>query len=86
MKTLMFAGEPYTAERITKTADSITGYIGTDEVFAFRGISDFSGFELDGEWDPAGQTPEEMLEELKQLRKRVNDAEQAVFAMPDFML
>jgi len=86
MKTITFAGELYEAERIVKTADSISGYVGTDEVFCFRGISDFSGFELDGEWDPAVQTPEEMLEELKQLRKRVNDAEQAVFAMPDFML
>lgn len=86
MKTLTFAGESYEAERIVKTTDSISGYIGTDEVFAFRGISDFSAFVLDGEWDPATQTPEEMLEELKQLRKRVNDAEQAVFAMPDFLL
>lgn len=86
MKTLTFEGQEFEAERIVKTRDSISGYIGTDEVFTFRGISDFSGYVLDGEWDPATQTPEEMLEEIKQLRKRVNDAEQAVFAMPDFLL
>lgn len=86
MKTLTLNGKTYSADRIVKHEDSVIGYTGNDEVFRFSGISDFSGYELDSEWDPAVQTPEEMLDELKQLRKRVGDAEQAVFAMADFLI
>lgn len=58
MKKLKYNGETYEAERIVKTSDSITGYIGDTEVFSMRGISDFSGYELlDGaEWDTPSQT------------------------------
>jgi hypothetical protein len=53
LKQLKFNGEIYEAERIVKTSDSIFCYIGGVEVQSFKGISDFSGFELlDGaEWD-----------------------------------
>lgn len=52
MKNLLFNGESYEAEKIIKTNTSIIGYNGDTEVFAFRGISDFSLFELqDGEYD-----------------------------------
>lgn len=46
MKKLIFNGEEYEAERIVKTNTDIIGYNGNQEVFAFRGISDFSQFTL----------------------------------------
>ncbi|GGH17377.1 hypothetical protein [Paenibacillus segetis] len=64
MKTLIFIGETYEAERIVKTANSITGYNGNDVIFAFRGISDFSGFEIDGEWDDPELSIEDTLGNL----------------------
>lgn len=53
MKTLTVNNEEYQAERIVKTNTSIIGYNGNTEVFGFRGISDFSKFQLaEGqEWD-----------------------------------
>jgi hypothetical protein len=54
MKTLIFSDEQFDAERIVKTADSITGYDATgNQLFAFRGITDFTGFTLGAgeEWD-----------------------------------
>lgn len=53
MKTLIFSGETYQADRIVKTDTDIIGYIANQEVFAFRGISNWSLFQLaDGqEWD-----------------------------------
>lgn len=53
MKTLTVSGETYEAERIVKTTNSIIGYNGETEVFAFRGINDFNAFELEEgkEWD-----------------------------------
>lgn len=51
MKKLEAFGEGFEAERIVKTADSIIGYNGQAEVFAFRGITDFSLFVIDGEYD-----------------------------------
>jgi hypothetical protein len=53
MKKLKFFDELYSAERIVKTADSITGFNGDKEVFSLSGISDLSGFDLmDGaDWD-----------------------------------
>ncbi|MDQ0175971.1 hypothetical protein [Bacillus chungangensis] len=46
MKTLKYDGEELKAERIIKNADSIIGYNGESEVFAFRGVKDFSFFKL----------------------------------------
>jgi len=53
MKALTFSGEQYQAERIVKTDTDIIGYNGNTEVFLFRGISDFTQFQLaEGqEWD-----------------------------------
>lgn len=45
-----YLDETYTAERIVKNSDSAIGYSGTDEVFSFRGVSDFSLFETAGDW------------------------------------
>lgn len=47
MKKLVFNSESYEAEKIVKTETDIVGYNGNVEVFAFRGISDFSGFEIE---------------------------------------
>lgn len=54
MKILVFNDEQFEADRIVKTADSITGYDTTgNQQFAFRGITDFTGFVLGAgeEWD-----------------------------------
>lgn len=53
MKTLFVNGETFEAEKIVKTNTSIVGYINGKEVFAFRGINDFSVFQLEEgqEWD-----------------------------------
>lgn len=48
-KVIVFNKE-YVAERIVKTTNSIIGYNGEREVFAFRGISDFSLFQIEGEF------------------------------------
>ncbi|WP_313568826.1 hypothetical protein [Acetoanaerobium noterae] len=48
MKTLKFNQEEYKAEKIIKTENSIIGQdLQGNEVFAFRGISDFALFELE---------------------------------------
>lgn len=47
MKKLYFADQTYQAEEIVKTKDSIVGYVNGDEVFSFRGISDFTQFTLE---------------------------------------
>lgn len=66
MKQLKFFDEVYNAERIIKTADSIAGYIGDTEVFAMRGVSDFTDYELvDGaEWDLSNESS--ILSELQE--------------------
>ena len=47
MKTLKFNQEEYKSEKIIKTENSIIGQdLQGNEVFAFRGISDFALFEL----------------------------------------
>ena len=47
MKKLIFKGEIFEAEKITKTDLNITGYdINGNEIFLLRGISDFSQFQL----------------------------------------
>lgn len=73
MKQLKFMDETYEAERIVKTSDSIIGYIGDNEVFSMRGISDFSGFELlDGaEWDMP--TPTQIDEVKSDLSLMINE-------------
>ena len=53
MKILNFSGETYQADKIVKTQNSIIGYNNNQEIFAFRGINDFSAFQLSEgqEWD-----------------------------------
>lgn len=55
--------EEYQAERIVKNNTDIIGYNGNAEVFVFRGISDFSLFQLaEGqEWD----LPEQLQQDLE---------------------
>ena len=75
MKTLKFNNEKYSAEKIIKTMDAIIGQdLQGNEVFAFRGISDFSLFELED-----GQ--EFDLDEKEDLRKRLEIAEEALNEM-----
>lgn len=72
MKTLHLDGEVFQAESIVKTETSIIGYDGTTEVFAFRGINDFSKFKLENgeEFDLDEKTKQallfaELYEEMK---------------------
>lgn len=53
MKKLNYDGNVFEAKSIVKTNTDIIGYNGNQEVFTFRGISDFSQFQLaEGqEWD-----------------------------------
>lgn len=52
-KKLLHNGVSFEAERIVKTSNSITGYNGQTEVFSFRGIKDWSQFQLEEgqDWD-----------------------------------
>jgi len=63
MKTLHLDGEVFQAERIVKTETSIIGYNGITEVFAFRGINDFSKFKLENgeEFDLDEKTEQALL-------------------------
>ncbi|KHO39114.1 hypothetical protein OR62_07715 [Clostridium tetani] len=69
MKKLMVNDEVLEAEKIIKTETDIIGYVDNKEVFAFRGIKDFSIFKLEGghEFD----TPED------DLNKRIKALEQS---------
>lgn len=68
MKVLTVHDEIFEAERIIKTDTTIVGYAGGVEVFAFRGVNDFSAFQLaDGQdWD---------VDEINELRQQVADLE-----------
>jgi len=64
MKKLIYGGLEFKAEKIIKTETYIVGYdINGIEVFAFRGISDFTGFTLDDgqEFDKEEPTQDEIL-------------------------
>lgn len=70
MKTLYFNNKAFQAEKIIKKADSIIGYIGSNEVFAFRGISDWTLFRVEGgEFDPDPEAEKE---------QRIADLEAAI--------
>jgi len=52
MKKLLFNNEIYEAEKIIKTDKDILGYdINNNEIFSFKGLSDFTGFVLKDEND-----------------------------------
>ena len=49
---LVFNNEEFQAEKIIKTDKNIIGYdISNNEIFSFKGISDFTGFVLKNEND-----------------------------------
>lgn len=74
MKTLIFNNtERMEAEKIVKKGDSIIGYIGDNEVFSFRGISDWSLFAIEGgDFDPDPDVEKE---------QRLADIEMAIAAI-----
>lgn len=55
MKRLIIDSEIFEAEKIIKAETSIIGYVNNKEVFAFRGVNDFTQFQLEEsqEWDIA---------------------------------
>jgi|BioPla2DNA2_1021312.scaffolds.fasta_scaffold42881_5 hypothetical protein len=67
MKKLIYNNEQYTAERIVRTDKNIIGYNGDNEVFAFRGISDFSQFELEDGQEFDMDEKEEMVQRISDL-------------------
>ncbi|BDR82564.1 hypothetical protein [Clostridium tetani] len=69
MKKLMVNDEVLEAEKIMKTETDIIGYVDNKEVFAFRGIKDFSIFKLENEQQ--FDTPED------DLNKRIKALEQS---------
>ncbi|WP_340014643.1 hypothetical protein [Paenibacillus sp. FSL K6-1318] len=66
MKNLTAFGVTFEAQRIVKTSDSIIGYSDQTEVFAFRGISDFTGYEIEGEYDDPLPDISQEMDLLKQ--------------------
>lgn len=74
MKKLLHNGEEYLAEHIVKTDTDIIGYNGNKEVWAFRGINDWSQFQLEEgqEWDIDFDTEKE---------QRITDIEMAIAAI-----
>jgi hypothetical protein len=67
MKTIYVNGEELQAERIVKTDTDIIGYNGNDEAFSFRGISDFSQFQLaEGELYDTDLSPEARILALEE--------------------
>lgn len=63
MKKINALGKVYQAERIVKTSDSITGYNGNTPVWTFRGIKDWSQFQLEEgqEWDLPQQLQQDLV-------------------------
>ena len=45
---LNYNGQRLEAEKIIKTSDSIIGYEGNIQIFAFEGVKDFSRFTITG--------------------------------------
>lgn len=70
-KTLIFNTEIFEAERVVKTDDAVIGYNGDNEIFSFRGVSEFSKFILQDEngvaidFLPQPPTAEERLASLE---------------------
>ena len=66
-KNLTFNNETYQAERIVKTDTDIIGYNSDNEVFAFKGIADFTQFSLaEGETFDTDLSPEARLQALEE--------------------
>jgi len=76
MKKLKVNGETFEAEKVIKTDKDIIGYdINDNEIFSFKGISDFTGFVLkDGngvviEFEAPSITEIELLKEDSEASK-----------------
>jgi hypothetical protein len=74
MKRLKVSEEIFEAEKIILSGNSIVGYNGNKEVFAFRGINDFTPYQLlDGaEFD---------LDPEAEKEQRIADLEAAIAAL-----
>jgi hypothetical protein len=74
IKTLNFNNEKFQAEKIIKTETDIIGQdINGNEVFAFRGISDFTGFSLE-EGQEFDKSQEQINQEkLDLMQKAIDD-------------
>ena len=72
MKTLLFLGEEYRADKIIKNLNeqTIIGYTNNVEVFSFRGINDFNLFNLkdDAEYDVEDNTEKTLLKQIADLK------------------
>lgn len=72
MKTLLFLGEEYRADKIIKNLNeqTIIGYTNNVEVFSFRGISDFDLFTLldNEEFDVEDNTEKTLLKQIADLK------------------
>lgn len=76
MKTLIYNNDEsvkYSAEKIVKNENSIIGYNGANEVFSFKGVSDFSLFKLKNgsTYDVEVNTEEMLLEEIANLKVEI---------------
>jgi len=76
MKKLILNNEIFEAEKIIKTDKNIIGYdINNNEIFSFKGISDFTGFVLKDENDIVIEfeaPPVTEAERLKNLEDAIN--------------
>lgn len=90
MKQLEIAGgDILAADCIVREDERITGYAATGDVlFRFDGISDMTKFVLmDGSsFDLPDATAVEKEEEIKLLKKRLTETEDALTGMMDFIL
>ncbi|UNK17639.1 hypothetical protein MNQ98_24790 [Paenibacillus sp. N3/727] len=81
MRKLSFNQDIYEAERIVKTDTDIIGYNGKNEIFAFRGISDFSIFELDGEFDIENDELVALRADNEKLKTQLAEAQAATLEL-----
>lgn len=86
MKRLIFLNETFEAEKIVKTNDSVIGYNGQNEVFAFRGVSDFSLFKLaEGqEFDTSEISDKERIAQLEQENRLLKAQNNVLAERTDF--
>lgn len=67
MKQLTFDDKTFEAEKIVKYPDAIIGTSGGSEVFAFKGIADFTAFQLKSgqTFDDAPTSEDQRFEKLE---------------------
>lgn len=81
MKNLLFNGQIFEVENVVKTDDAIVGYIGNTEAFAFRGISDFTQFQLKDENGIVIDFPPQPPTEIDKLRLEIAQSNTELFEM-----